>query len=55
MENLELTQYEKKIIEILRQALPYERIEITKDKDGKPDSYMVHRSQKIIISAFVKR
>lgn len=46
---MELTQNEKQIIQILRDAKPYEKIEITKDKDGKPDTYLMHRSQKLVL------
>lgn len=45
-----LTINEQKIIELLRELNPYERIEITKDQSGKYDSYLVHKSQKIILT-----
>jgi hypothetical protein len=45
-----LTSNEKQIIEFLRQAKPYEKIEITKDKDGKPDYYIIKREQKIFFN-----
>ena len=46
---MELTKSEEKIIEILREIKPFERIIIVKDQNGKPDHYLVERSQKIII------
>lgn len=53
---MELTASEKKIVEILREAKPFERLEITKDKDGRPDTYFIHRTQKVWIAAsIVKR
>lgn len=45
-----LTPQEEYIIKILREAKPYEQITITKDKCGLPDTYLVLRSQKIMIS-----
>lgn len=45
-----LTPSEQFILRALRDMKPYERIEITKDKDGKPDRYLVHREQKILVS-----
>ena len=45
-----LTSNEKQIIEFLRQAKPYEKIEIMKNKDGKPDYYIIKREQKIFLS-----
>jgi hypothetical protein len=45
-----LTENERKIIELLRELNPYEKIEITKDGSGKPDYYLIHRSQKIILT-----
>ena len=45
-----LTENEKKLIEMLRELPPYGKIEITADKDGKYDTFLVHKSQKIILS-----
>ncbi len=45
-----LTENEEKIIEMLREFKPYEKIEVQKDKDGKPDSYFIHRSVKIVLT-----
>ncbi len=48
---MELTPIEKRIIEIIRDELrPFETVKITKDKSGDPDTYLILRSEKIIIS-----
>lgn len=44
-----LSKSEQNIIDILRELRPYEVIEITKDQQGRPDFYLVKRTQKIII------
>lgn len=46
----ELTQNEKTIIEFLREAKPYEKIEIMKNPDGKPDYYIITRTQKLVFT-----
>ena len=48
---MNLTKVEQQIIEILREAKPFEVVEITKDKLGKPDYYLVKRTQKIQIKS----
>ena len=48
---MELTKSEQKIIEILRELKPHERIIIVKDQNGKPDHYFVERTQKVIINS----
>lgn len=50
-----MNKVEQQILDILRELKPHERVEIIKDRDGVPDSYLVHRSQKIIISIDRKR
>ncbi len=45
----DLTDNEKIIIKLLREANPYEKLEISKDSSGKPDYYIISKSQKIII------
>jgi hypothetical protein len=47
---MSLSASENYLIKLLRELKPYERIEITKDKDGKPDRYIVQREQKIIVN-----
>ena len=42
-----LTQNERDIIDIMREIKPFESIEIKKDSNGKADSYIVKREQKI--------
>lgn len=44
-----MNEIEKEILAIIRDLKPYEVIEITKDQQGRPDYYIVRRSQKIII------
>lgn len=44
-----LTEHEKKIIEFLREARPYEKIVIQKDSQGRADNYIITREQKIIL------
>jgi hypothetical protein len=46
---MELTENEQKIIEILRELKPYEEIKIQKDQLGRPDYYIITRTQKIVI------
>lgn len=45
-----ISEQEKYLIELIREARPFEIIEIHKDKMGKPDTYLVKRSQKILIN-----
>lgn len=44
-----LSSSEKSIISFIREAKPYERIEIIKDQNGRIDHYIIHRSQKIVL------
>lgn len=46
---MELTENEETIIKLLREANPFEKIEITKDQSGKADYYIISKSQKIIL------
>lgn len=43
----DLTQNEKNIVLIMRDLKPFEVVEIRKDHNGIPDSYIVRREQKI--------
>lgn len=45
-----LSEIEKQILAILRELKPFEHIDIGKDKNGKIDSYIIHRSQKIVLT-----
>lgn len=47
---MQLSKQEIIIINMLREAVPFEVIEIHKDKLGFHDTYLIHRSQKIMIS-----
>lgn len=44
---MELTPNEEKLLEIIRQLKPYEKVEIRKDKDGKVDKYILSREQTV--------
>lgn len=50
---MELSENEKKIIEFLRQARPYEKIVIQKNSQGIPDNYIITREQKIILTTIL--
>lgn len=45
-----ISPQEEYLINLLRSLNPYERIEVTKDKEGKPDRFLIFRSQKIMVS-----
>ena len=47
---MEITANEITIIKLLRELKPFEVIEVRKDRDGKPDFYLVKREQKIILN-----
>ena len=47
---MEYSPQEQYLIDLLRSLKPYERVEITADKEGKPNRFLVIRSQKIIVS-----
>ena len=47
---MDLTQNETVIIETIRVLNPYEKIEIIKDSSGKADYYLIHRSQKLVLT-----
>lgn len=49
-----MNDVEQRILAILRDLKPHERIEIIKDPNGAIDSYLVHRSQKIVIKDLTK-
>lgn len=40
----------QKLLEILDKLQPYEEVRVIADKDGKPDTYFVVRTSKVIIS-----
>lgn len=46
---MNLNDTEKEIIEILRELKPFEIVEIRKDQIGRPDHYLVKRTQKVVI------
>lgn len=45
-----LTPQEEFVIQIMREARPFEVIEIMKDQLGRPNSYLIKRSQKIVVN-----
>jgi len=47
---IDLSPQEEYIIKILRERRPHERIEIIKDQSGKPNTYLIHRSQKVVVN-----
>lgn len=46
---MNFTEIEIQIIEILRELKAHERIEIIKDQSGRLDTYVIHRSQKVVL------
>mgnify|MGYP001565893329 FL=1 len=49
MENI--SPNEQKILDILRELKPYEEIRIVKDQLGRPDYYIVTRTQKVVLDS----
>ena len=47
---MELSKNEEQIIEILRELKPFEIVEVQKDQLGRPDYYLIKRTQKIVLS-----
>lgn len=45
-----MTESEQKLLEIIRELKPFERIEVQKDQLGRPDYYIVTRTQKVMLS-----
>ena len=50
----ELSTHEQRLIAIVRSLHPYERVVISADKEGRPDSYIVERSFKEILITVVQ-
>ena len=48
-----MTPNEQKILDILRELKPFERLEIVKDQTGKPDYYIITRTQKVVLKAIL--
>jgi hypothetical protein len=46
----ELTEQERKIIEVLRDLVAFEVVEIHKDKLGVADTFLLKRSQKLMVT-----
>lgn len=49
IQTFELSQNEKRIVEQLRTLKPYETIAITADAQGRPDSFLLQRSSKVLL------
>lgn len=50
---LELNPSEKNIIEQLRTLKPYERLEVTADGQGKPETYLITRTTKARLTVHI--
>ena len=50
-----MSESEQQILEIIRELKPFEVIEITKDQLGRPEYYVVKRSQKVVIKPKVDK
>lgn len=50
MELIEVTEVEKSILVILRDERPHESVLVVKDQNGRPNSYLVTRTQKIVLA-----
>lgn len=48
---MNLSKAEQEIIDILREAKPYEKVVVVKDSQGRPDHYFVERTQKVVIGS----
>lgn len=46
-----ITKAEEYILNAMREAVPFEVIEIHKDKGGKADTYLIKRTNKLIASS----
>lgn len=53
MEYRELNPSEIKIIEELRSLKPYERLEVTADGQGKPETYLITRTTKARLTVHI--
>lgn len=45
-----ISDNEQKILEVIRELRPYEKVEIQKDQNGKPDYFIIKREQKIFLN-----
>ena len=51
---MELSTQEEEIVNMMREARPYEQILIVKDNLGRADHYLITRTQKIVIGKTIK-
>jgi len=49
IQTFDLSTNEKKIIETLRTMKPYEMIQVMADAQGRPDSFLLTRSSKVLL------
>lgn len=49
---MDLTSNEEDLIKVLRELKPFEKVEIQKDANGKPDFYILKREQKIFFTNY---
>lgn len=45
-----MSEIEEQILVILREFKPYEKVEIIKDAAGRIDSYIIVRTQKVVLT-----
>lgn len=45
-----ISEQDMYLLKLAHEAKPYEVIEIHKDKEGKPNTYLIKRSQKVMVS-----
>ena len=49
IQTFEISENEKKIVEQLRNLKPFETISITADAQGRPDSFLLTRTAKMLL------
>lgn len=49
IQTFDITENEKKIVEMLRNLKPYESVTIMADAQGRLDSYLLTRSSKVLL------
>ena len=49
IQTFDISENEKKIVEQLRDLKPYENLSIMADAQGRPDSFLITRSSKMLL------
>ena len=49
LSDMNFTEQEKEIIQHIRSLKPYERVEIQADKNGKANTFLLHKSLKVTL------